>query len=91
MQARGYMMLWDVPEWEIAYCMVDTPPELMRYEQPELHQVSNIDPQMRITTISYQRDADIEEAIKNKVAAAQKFIAETINRIRVIHGAVETV
>lgn len=91
MQARGYMMLWDVPEWEIAYCMVDTPPELMRYEQPELHQVSHIDPQMRVTTISYRRDADIEEAIKNKVVAAQKFIAATIERIRVIHGAVETV
>jgi hypothetical protein len=29
-QARGYMCLYDVPEWEIAYCMLDTPDDLLR-------------------------------------------------------------
>lgn len=86
-QCRGYMMLWDVPEWEVAYCMVDTPDELMRYEQPELHKVGDIDPQMRITTITYQRDLELEEDIKAKVKAAQDFIVATIEKIKIIHGA----
>lgn len=86
-QCRGYMMLWDVPEWEVAYCLVSTPEDLIRYEQPELHLVDDIDPQMRVTTISYQRDPEIEESIKTKVVAAQEFIATTIERIRLIHGA----
>lgn len=88
-QCRGYMMLWDVPEWEVAYCMVDTPEDLMRYEQPEIHQVGDIDPQMRVTTITYQRDLELEEAIRTKVAASQKFISETIDRIKLIHGAMQ--
>lgn len=29
-QARGYMCLFDLPEWEIAYCAIDTPDELLK-------------------------------------------------------------
>lgn len=88
-QARGYMALWDVPKWEIAFCMVDTPGELISYEQEELHFVSHIDPHMRVTTISYDRDMELEAKIMRNAKAAQEYILATIDRINQIHGAQE--
>lgn len=85
-QVRGYMALWDVPEWEIAYCMVSTPDELVYYEQPELHYVDHIDPHMRVTTLMYERDMEKEEKIKERVIVAREFLAESIARIKEIHG-----
>lgn len=75
-QLRGYMMLWEKERAKVAYCLVDTPDELIRYEQPELHRVSHLHPAHRITTFSYVRDLEIEEKIKIKCAAAQKYIEE---------------
>jgi hypothetical protein len=86
-QARGYMALWDVPQWDVAWCMVDTPEELIRYEQRDLHVVSHIDPQMRVSTISYQRDLELEAKIMAKAKAAQEYIISTIQKIKDEHGA----
>lgn len=85
-QGRGYMMLWDVDAFEVAYCMVSTPEELIRYEQRELHIVDHIDPRLRVTLAQYQRDLELEERIKRKVTAAQSFIAATVERIRAEHN-----
>jgi hypothetical protein len=85
-QARGYMLLWDVPEWEVAYCMVDTPEELIRYEQRELHEVSHIDPQLRVTSLIYKRDAEKEAKMLEKAKAAQQYIIDTIQKIKETHG-----
>lgn len=86
-QARGYMMLWDVPEWDIAYCMVSTPDELIKWEQRELHEVDHIDPHLRVTTRRYFRDAELEEKIKIKAEAAQEYYKQIIQQIKDIHGA----
>lgn len=86
-QCRGYMRLWDVPEWEVAYCMVSTPEELIRYEQPELHQVDHIPKHMRVTSIKYKRDAALEAKIVEKCTAAKAFYAEAVQRILEAHAA----
>jgi len=86
-QARGYMCLFDRPRWYIAFCMIDTPEDLIGYEPLDLHQVSNIDPHLRVTVISYHRDDEKEAKMLEKARAAQVYVAETIERIKTIHGA----
>ncbi|TCK87321.1 hypothetical protein B0G74_7860 [Paraburkholderia sp. BL9I2N2] len=80
-QLRGYMMLWNVDESEIDYCMVSTPDELIRYEPEAIHYVDHIDPMLRVTRVPYARDKALEDKIKRKVDVAREYfeqIAQTI-------------
>lgn len=85
-QCRGYMMLFNVPVWDVAYCLVSTPDELIWEGEEDLHYVDHIDPVMRITTIRYDRDLALEDKIKEKATAAIAYIAETKKRILALHG-----
>lgn len=81
-QGRAYMHLYDVPEHEVAFCLVNTPEHLIpRWESQDLHRVEHIDPALRITKIVYKRDAALEAKMLAKCRAAQKYMAELINRI----------
>lgn len=66
-QLRGYMYLYDKPESQIAYCMVSTPEELCKYEPREIHFVDHISPELRVTTIDYTRDSDIENKMLERL------------------------
>ena len=85
-QGRAYMMLWDCEEFENAYCMVNTPEELIKYEQEELHYVDNIEEALRITITPYKRDLELEEKIKVKCEAAQNYFNEVVERIALDHA-----
>jgi hypothetical protein len=85
-QCRGYMRLWDVPVWEVAYCMVNTPDELIRNEQPELHYVDEIDEALRVTVVRYERDMELEAKIITKVTAARAYLDKVVDEIRRQHG-----
>jgi hypothetical protein len=89
-QVRAYMMLWDVDQAEIAYCMVNTPDELIKYEQEELHYVDDIDEALRVTIVPYERDPILEEKIIFKVEAARKYLGELVNEIKAQHNVLET-
>lgn len=80
-QLRAYMMLYDKPRARLAYCMVSTPEDLLRYEDPTLHFVDHIDPNMRVTTIDFERDATIEANIIAKSRAAQEFVTNAVDEI----------
>lgn len=80
-QGRAYMWLWDKPEFEVAWCLVDTPPELIGYEDESLHYVSHLNPALRVTTVKYSRDLALEERIKVKVRAANAYIERAIREI----------
>lgn len=84
-QGRAYMMLWDCDEFENAYCMVNTPEELLRYEQEDLHYVDNIDESLRVTITPYKRDLELEEKIKVKCEAAQQYFNEVLEQIAQDH------
>lgn len=84
-QMRGYMKLWDVDEAEIAYCLVNTPDELVGYEDPDLHYVDHIDEVLRITRVQYTRDKDLEEKMEARARAAQKYVKEAMQRIAAEH------
>ena len=77
-QMRGYMALWDADEWEVNYCLVDTPDHLIGFEPMELHFVSNIPEWMRVTTWTVKRDKEKEEAIFEKVKHAREYFKQVI-------------
>lgn len=80
-QLRAYMMLWDVELAEIAYCMVDTPDELVGWEDVSLHSVGHIPQELRLTLVQYQRDKALEEKIKRKCEAANNYLTAVMSRI----------
>lgn len=85
-QLRGYMMLWDVDLAEIAYCLVDTPDDLIGWEDPTLHSVSHIAEELRVTLVKYQRDKALEEKIKRKCEAANRYLNEVMQQIAEEHA-----
>ena len=77
-QARAYMMLTGLPRWEIAYCLVDTPDNLLGYENWQLHKVGHIPAYKRVTPITYLRDAALEDKIKVKCDAAKEYLNDLL-------------
>lgn len=85
-QGRVYMWLWDVEEFEIAYCMVSTPQELIGYEREEIHYVEAINPLLRVTRVQYARDKALESRIKFKVEAANAYLTTLVKQIAEEHA-----
>lgn len=86
-QARGYMCLFDLPTWEIAYCAIDTPADILRpYDDPSIHTIDSAIPMHhRITVASYQRDMDIEKAMLEKCAKANAWIENAVKKFAQEH------
>lgn len=85
-QVRGYMMLTDRDASEIDYCLVDTPDELIGFEDEAVHKVSHIDPLLRVTRVPYERDRNLEEFIKFQAEEAQKYFKQAVEEIYSIHN-----
>lgn len=81
MQLRGYMLLYDKPKASVCYCMVDTPEELRTWENAQLHEVSHIAPEKRVTMLSFERDLEIESQIIEKCKVAIEYYKEYINKL----------
>lgn len=84
-QMHGYMALWNADEWEVNYCLVDTPDRLIGFEPMELHFVSNIPEHMRVTTWTVKRDIEKEEAIFEKVKHARDYFRQVIEEFDLTH------
>lgn len=86
-QARGYMCLFDLPEWEIAYCAVDTPEELVKpWDNPEHHYIDPAIPMHhRITVARYTRDMEIEQEMLEKCEKANHRIDELVKEFAETH------
>ena len=85
-QGRCYMNLWDVDEFEVAYCLVSTPSELVGYEREEIHYVDQIPEILRVTRVQYTRDPVLEARMKFKVEAANRYLDEMVKRIAAEHA-----
>ena len=74
-QGRGYMMLWNRKNFKLVYGLVDTPDELLDYEQDlTIHHVNNeIEPEIRLTELNFIRCLKKEEQIKHKVNECRKY------------------
>lgn len=80
-QMRGYMWLWEREKAVVAYGLVDTPEELIGYEDRKLHCIEERDMpiELRITTVTYHRDRALEEKIKLKAEAGyERFNAQVL-------------
>jgi hypothetical protein len=85
-QGVAYMMLWDVDEFEIAYCMVNTPDNLMKYEPQDMHLVDHIDESLRVTILPFKRDKSMEDELIERCTYAQKYYNEMIEQIATEHN-----
>ncbi|WP_019573413.1 hypothetical protein [Curvibacter lanceolatus] len=84
-QCRGYMKLWDADEWSVDYVMVDTPDDLIGYENMTQHLVSHIPEHHRLTSWVIKRDAEKEALINERVKAAREYMREVISEFDRTH------
>jgi len=79
-QARGYMCLFDLPVWEIAYCAIDTPEELLKpWDDLREHRIDpSIPLHHRITVARYERDMEIEKTMLEQCKKANAWIEKAI-------------
>lgn len=84
-QGRAYLHLYNKPRFELAYCLVDSPEDLCQWEQAELHLVSHIPENMRVTIWRCDRDMEKEERMLDKCRKAQQYITEQVARIQAAH------
>jgi hypothetical protein len=80
-QGRAYMWLWDVPEFEVAYCLVNTPDELISWEDPKLHYVDHITESLRVTRVPYKRDMALEDKMRQRVIDANEYLDLMVKQI----------
>ena len=80
-QLRGYMYLYNVDKAALAYCMVDTPQELIGYENEQLHRVGNAQSESLVTMLTIERDLELEEKMIETCKQAIEFYNEYINQI----------
>ncbi len=85
-QGRGYMQLYDVPEHEVTFILLDTPEEMIKWEQPELHKVSHFPAHLRETNITYKRDATLEAKMDLKCKQAREYLMNIIAQINLEHN-----
>jgi hypothetical protein len=82
-QGRAYMWLYDMPKFELCYVMVTTAPELLwEYENGALHYVENIAPEKRITSITFERDKEIEIQMAERLILATEFYNEVLTQLK---------
>lgn len=84
-QGHSYMALYDVDEFEVAYCMTTTPEDLRKWEQAEIHEVDHIDPALRVTRATIKRDSAIEAKMIAKVKVAQEYLKNRVAQIHLEH------
>lgn len=80
-QLRGYMFLYNVERAALAYCMVNTPSDLIGYESEELHRVRDTPIQSLVTMLTIERDYQLEEEMLERSAEAIEYYQQYINQI----------
>lgn len=88
-QMRGYLMLWDADEWEVNYCLVDTPQRLIGFEPIQMHVVSHIPEMHRLTSWVVKRDFDKEREMIARIKAAREYLTQVIQEFDTEHTLIE--
>jgi hypothetical protein len=86
-QAQGYMRLWCADEWDVDYCLLSTPDDLIRYEPIQMHVVDHIEERLRLTTWTIKRDPEAQRLIPIKVEAARRYAARVVREFDIAHAA----
>lgn len=81
-QGRAYMWLYDRPSFELIYTMYTTPDELLtEWDNLSIHRVDHIDPAKRITVVRYERDAQYEELIIERLRHCSEYYSQYVNEL----------
>lgn len=81
-QGRAYLWLYDRPRFELCYVMVSTADDILSdFDSYAIHKVDHIDPAKRITSITFERDKELEIQMAEKLIAATEFYKEVINQL----------
>ena len=76
-QGHGYMLLYDVQEFVLSFCLVDTPDHLLNeYDNLDVHLVEiEIPIEERETRLRFKRSKYMDELIEYKCKEAQRYAA----------------
>lgn len=85
-QLRAYMHLYGREKAYLDWCLVDTPDELIKWEPEHLHKVTHIEPCLRVTTVEYKRDLEIEAKMLIRCQEAQLYIERMKRQILLDHN-----
>ncbi|CAB4169094.1 hypothetical protein UFOVP581_45 [uncultured Caudovirales phage] len=92
-QVQGYIFLLNQSnktdidyDGEIAYCMVDTPDELCKWENPKAHKVDHIAPEFRLTLSRFERSADWEANLVEQLNKCGQVYANLRNEFLEVRG-----
>jgi hypothetical protein len=81
-QGRAYMWLYDRPSFELIYTMYDTDDDLLTpWDNRSIHKVKHIDPAKRITVLRYERDAQYEDLIKERLIHCSEYYSQYVNQL----------
>lgn len=81
-QGRAYMWLYDRPRFELCYVMVSTADDILSdFDSYAIHKVDHIDPAKRITSITFERDKELEIQMAEKLIAATEFYKEVLTQL----------
>jgi len=76
-QLRAYMHLYDVNQAELAYCLVNTPTELINRRDPEhWHNVDDVPLRLRVSTLRIERSEEKEQQLLNRLELCDKYIRD---------------
>ena len=89
-QMYGYLWLMGYKKAEVIYCLVTTPDDLISYntsgdrvytEPLDIHQMDDLDLNLRFTSITYTLTPEIIEQIKAKVKCAREYALYVYNNL----------
>lgn len=81
-QGRAYMWLYDRPAFDLVYTMYTTPDELLtEWDNKTIHRVDHIPSHHRVTVLSYERDLDKEEEIRERLIYCNEYYSKYINEL----------
>lgn len=79
-QLRSYMHLWDRNKAQLAYCLVNTPYELIGNDPENWHIVDSINPVFRVSTINLKRDSTKEAQLLDRIRISQDWMNEALDK-----------
>lgn len=78
-QLRAYMYLYDINNAELAYCLVDTPEDLISSKDPEhWHIMSDVPLKYRVSTLRIERDMEKEKLLLNRLQNCNQYLKESL-------------
>lgn len=81
-QLRAYMYLYDVNQAELAYCLVNTPQDLiLNKDQKHWHVVDDVPVNLRVSSLRIDRDFDKEQQLLNRLVLASNYIRDSIKTL----------